>query len=292
VKIAITGTNGRVGGALSDFFRLGGHEVISLRREDVDLCDLSALREALESLDFDAWINPAAMSSPDECERNPVLCDRINTIAPALMADVCRRRDKYLLHFSTDYVFAGDTPGKCHEDAPAHPLNAYGKSKREGELALLSSGARATVLRVSWVYGAQAPAFVEQCVARLQEGADIAAIADKWSIPTAMPDLCHWVEHLLIEQPGALLHGCHSGEPVSWYGIAVAVHEIMRTHGLIDDDGAIVPTLLQDARQFIARRPIHTAMDNHRLSSLLPRPIADWREALERVITARRRDSR
>lgn len=289
MNIVVTGSNGRVGGALVDFFRVSGHEVIPLCRENVDLCDAAALREALESLDFDAWVNPAAMSSPDQCERDPALCQAVNAIAPALMADVCRKRDKYFLHFSTDYVFGGEETGKRGEEDEAHPLNFYGKSKREGELALLSSGARAAVLRVSWVYGARVPAFVEQCMGRLQNGERVEAIADKWSIPTAMPDLCHWVERLLITQPSGTLHGCHSGEPVSWHGIAVAVHEIMRKNGLLDGDTEIVPTALADARQFLARRPIHTAMENQRLSSLLSHPIADWREALERVIGAYKR---
>lgn len=290
MKIVITGSNGRLGGALVDFLRAAGHEVIPLRRHDVDLGQLPALRGALESLDYDAWVNPAAMSSPDACERDPALCHTVNAIAPALMAEVCRKRGKYLMHFSTDYVFAGEEPGKRHEEEEAHPLNVYGRSKREGELALLASGARATVLRVSWVYGARVPAFVEQCQTRLRGGERIEAIADKWSIPTAMPDLCEWVGHLLATQPEALLHACHGGEPVSWHGVALAVHAIMRENGLLAHDAEIVPTALTDATHFLARRPIHTAMESQSLSSLLPHPIADWREALERVITAHKSD--
>jgi dTDP-4-dehydrorhamnose reductase len=289
VNIVVTGSNGRVGGALVDHLRGTGHKVIPLCRQDLDLAHLPALREALESLDYDAWINPAAMSSPDQCERDPSLCHTVNATAPALMADVCRKHDTYFLHFSTDYVFGGEETGKRGEEDEAHPLNVYGKSKRAGELALLSSGARAAVLRVSWVYGARVPAFVEQCMARLQNGERVEAIADKWSIPTAMPDLCRWVEHLLITQPSGILHACPSGEPVSWHGIAVALHEIMRKNGLLDGDAEIVPTALADAGHFLARRPIHTAMENQRLSSLLPHPIADWREALERVIGANKR---
>jgi dTDP-4-dehydrorhamnose reductase len=281
VKIVITGSKGRVGGALVDFLRGACHEVIPLCREDVDLGCHSALRGALESLDYDAWVNPAALSSPDLCERDPALSQAINATAPALMADVCRARDKYLLHFSTDYVFSGKDPGKRTEQDPAEPINHYGRHKREGELAVLASGARATVLRVSWVYGAKVPAFVEQCLQRFASGESTHAIADKWSIPTAMPDLSAWVNFLLTAQPSGVLHGCHSGEPVSWHGIAMALREILPPAS----DCPIHATRLADAKHFAAARPIHTSMENQLLSSLLPCPIDDWREAMRRVIT-------
>jgi len=71
VRIAVTGTNGRVGGALVDFLRHAGHEVIALTRHEIPLDQPNALREAVQSIDVDAWVNPAAMSSPDACERDP-----------------------------------------------------------------------------------------------------------------------------------------------------------------------------------------------------------------------------
>jgi dTDP-4-dehydrorhamnose reductase len=280
VKIVVTGCQGRVGGTLVDFLRRAGHEVIPLGRQEVDLGCTTELRGALDSLDYDAWVNPAALSSPDLCERDPALSQAVNASAPALMADVCCKRDKYLLHFSTDYVFSGQDPGKRTEQDPAEPINHYGRHKREGELAVLASGARATVLRVSWVYGAKVPAFVEQCLQRFASGESIHAIADKWSIPTAMPDLSAWVDFLLNAQPDGMLHGCHSGEPVSWYGIAQTLRELLP----LANEPIIHATRLADAKHFAAARPIHTAMDNQLLSSLLPRPIDDWREAMRRVI--------
>jgi dTDP-4-dehydrorhamnose reductase len=283
VKVVVTGAHGRVGSALVETLEKKGHKVIPLTRHELDLVDLPALAEALRSIDFDAWINPAAVSSPDQCERNADLSRLVNAEAPALMADVCAARGKYFLHFSTDYVFRGDLAHKLTENDIADPLNVYGRQKRMAELAVLSNHPRATVMRVSWVYGGKVPAFVEGCMERLRMGEDIDAIADKWSIPTAMPDLCEWVNFLLHEQPASLLHGCHSGPPVSWYGIALYLSELFGKAS----SSAISPKALADASHFVAPRPIHTAMDNQLLSTMLPSAIADWREVMSRAMNFR-----
>lgn len=280
MRIAVTGSNGRVGGALVDFLRQAGHEVTALTRHDVPLDQEDRLRHAVDSIEVDAWINPAAMSSPDACENDARTSRAVNVVAPAILADGCRRRGRYLLHFSTDYVFSGEEPGKKQECDVTEPVNVYGQHKREAEMAVMKSGARATVLRVSWIYGARVPAFVEQCLQRLSAGEPIHAIADKWSIPTAMPDLCQWVQMLLQQQPTATLHGCHGGEPVSWHGIATHLRQMR----MLTDAAEILATRLADATHFIAKRPVHTAMDNRALSEMLPQPIADWQEAMTRVI--------
>jgi len=281
VKIAITGTRGRVGGALADHLRKAGHDVIALTRQDLPLDHPPLLREAISSVDADCWINPAAMSSPDACEQDPLTSHAVNALAPSIMAQACRQHDRYLLHFSTDYVFSGKDTGKRQELDVTEPINAYGKHKREGEEAVLASGARAAVLRVSWVYGAKVPAFVEQCLQRLSTGETIQAIDDKWSIPTAMPDLCQWVEHILHQQPSDVLHGCHAGDPVSWHGIATHLRD---TH-MPDSASEILATSLAEASHFVAKRPVHTAMAHQLLSGLLPHPIEDWRAAMARVIS-------
>ena len=280
MKVVVTGARGRVGSALVQSLNIEGHDVIPLTRQQCDLADLVALREALHAIDYDAWINPAAVSSPDQCEVNPDLSRMVNADAPSLMANICSKRGKYFLHFSTDYVFRGDLPRKLAEDDMADPINQYGRHKRMGEAAVLSAHPRATVMRVSWIYGALVPAFVERCMELLLKGEDIDAIADKWSIPTAMPDLCDWVNVLLLEQPAALLHGCHGGPPVSWHGIAMYMREFLGK----ETSSIIRSTSLAEASHFTAPRPVYTAMDNQLLSSILPRPISDWREAMSREI--------
>jgi dTDP-4-dehydrorhamnose reductase len=223
------------------------------------------------------------MTSIEACEEDPRMAMRVNSAAPGKIALWAAERKVRVIHFSTDYVFRGDLAHKLTENDIADPLNVYGRQKRMAELAVLSNHPRATVMRVSWVYGGKVPAFVEGCMERLRMGEDIDAIADKWSIPTAMPDLCEWVNFLLHEQPASLLHGCHSGPPVSWYGIALYLSELFGKAS----SSAISPKALADASHFVAPRPIHTAMDNQLLSTMLPSAIADWREVMSRAMNFR-----
>ena len=285
MKLLITGANGRVGSALCAYFLQRGDEVIPVTRADVDLTNLPALRAFLLEKNFDCLINPAAMSAPDQCEQEPELAQRINADAPAVMAEIAQLRGVRMIHFSTDYVFAGDLAGKRRENDCAEPSTVYGRSKLAGEQRVLENApGLASVLRVSWVYGGERPGFVDQVMAQLLAGQSVRAVSDKWSIPTALDDLCEWVSWLSTNSPGGIWHGCHAGEPVSWYALAIAVQETLQAGGWLAPGACVHAQSITEMSQWAARRPIHTAMDSAKLSSHLPRPIVDWRDALRRVI--------
>jgi dTDP-4-dehydrorhamnose reductase len=285
VKLLITGANGRVGSALCRYFLQRGDVVIPVTRAEVDLADLDALRLFLLDQELDCLINPAAMSAPDQCEREPELAQRINADAPAVMAEIAQLRGVRMIHFSTDYVFAGDHAGKRLESQCAEPSTVYGRGKLTGEQRVLKNApGLASVLRVSWVYGGERPGFVDQVMAQLLAGQSVRAVSDKWSIPTALDDLCEWVSWLSTSSPGGIWHGCHAGEPVSWYALAIAVQETLQAGGWLAPGACVHAQSITEMSHWAARRPIHTAMDSAKLSSHLPLPIADWRDALRRVI--------
>ena len=285
MKLLITGANGRVGSALCRYFLQRGDVVIPVTRAEVDLADLDALRLFLLDQELDCLINPAAMSAPDQCEREPELAQRINADAPAVMAEIAQLRGVRMIHFSTDYVFAGDHAGKRLESQCAEPSTVYGRGKLTGEQRVLKNApGLASVLRVSWVYGGERPGFVDQVMAQLLAGQSVRAVSDKWSIPTALDDLCEWVSWLSTSSPGGIWHGCHAGEPVSWYALAIAVQETLQAGGWLAPGACVHAQSITEMSHWAARRPIHTAMDSAKLSSHLPLPIADWRDALRRVI--------
>lgn len=290
MKLLITGANGRVGSALCAYFLQRGDEVIPATRAQVDLADLEALRSFLLDQEFDCLINPAAMSAPDQCEREPELAHRINAEAPEVMAEIAALRGARMIHFSTDYVFAGDQPGKRSEDDAAAPRTVYGRSKLAGERRVCElAPALASVLRVSWVYGGERPGFVDQVMAQLLAGQTVRVVSDKWSIPTALDDLCDWVAWLSDGAHPGLWHGCHAGEPVSWHALACTVQEILQSGGWLAKGDHVHAQSISEMTQWAAQRPIHSAMDSARLSAQLPCAIVDWRQALERVIHARMR---
>ena len=277
MKIAITGTSGRIGHFLAKHFSSNKNQVFCLDRHALDLSAPDQIDATLAKYDFDVLVNPAAISSPDDCERDEKKAHLVNTEAPAAIAAHCAAREKYLIHFSTDYVFSGEQEGKRSEADPAQPLSIYGKTKLAGEQRVLAACPSALNLRVSWIYGAEKMAFVEQMRANLlDETTSPRAIADKFSIPTYMPDLAEWIAVLLEKKPSGTLHACHSGEPVSWHGIACEMLQILQPikHQKIEMQR------LAEISTFLAPRPVHTAMNNEKLQNLLEKPIADWKSIL------------
>jgi dTDP-4-dehydrorhamnose reductase len=282
MRIAITGTTGRVGKALVHHLA-GPHEVIALPRTRLDLA-LPGCENILRELDFDVLLNPAGLTSLEQCEDESLLARRVNADAPAALAGLCRERGVKMLHFSTDYVFDGREPGLRREDEQPSPLSVYGKTKRDGEQAVLAAGA--AVMRISWVFGPEKPAFPDQILDRALAGQDLAAVADKFSRPTFTGDLCEWVgAWLAADSPAGLLHACNGGPVTSWHGMALEILAFLAERGIAAPP--LKALALDEMTAFRAPRPRHTAMDIQRLEALLGTAPRDWREAMRDHLESR-----
>lgn len=284
MRVAITGTTGRVGAALAA--RLATkHEIIPLPRAVCDLADSESLENALDSLDCDVFLNPAAITGLEECEDNPRLAMRVNSAAPGKIALWAAERGVRVIHFSTDYVFPGDTTIPPSESTPPAPVNAYGRSKLAGEHAVLAHPGN-LVIRISWAFGSAKPSFVDQIIAAALAGKPLAAVADKLSLPTSIADLAGWTEFLLQSDATGVLHACNSGPPVSWHGMAVFVVGEMARLGLLNNMPEVAEQTMDRIPCFRAPRPRFTAMDTSRLAALLGHPPRLWPEALAAHVAA------
>ena len=175
-------------------------------------------------------------------------------------------------------MFDGRKPGlRTEEETPA-PLSVYGRTKEEGERGVLAAGG--TVMRVSWVFGPEKPAFPDSIISGALAGRMLSAVADKFSLPAYTPDICDWVEGLLsLGLPPGLFHACNGGPVTSWHGIAVEVVRLL--HERAGLPLRMVKGLpMAEMGAFRAPRPRHTAMATGKLEALLGRPPRDWREAL------------
>ncbi|MFC7337675.1 SDR family oxidoreductase [Haloferula chungangensis] len=282
MKLAISGTSGRVGRALADYFA-PKHEVIELDRTVFDFADPDLISRVGE-IDFDALLNPAAITSLEACEDDPGLARRVNAEVPGELAAMCRESGRRIMHFSTDYVLAGEVPGLHVEEAAVEPCSVYARTKLAGEQLVLDQGG--CVVRVSWVFGPERKAFPDQVIERALAGESLAAVADKTSLPTSTADLAVWVEKLMAAGfPNEVIHACNGGEPVSWHGMAEVIVALMMERGALKELPVIERQLLAEMRAFRAKRPRHTAMATPRLSALLGEPPRDWKVAIrEHVI--------
>lgn len=277
MRVAITGTTGRVGAALARQLA-PRHEIIPLPRAACDFSNPESLQAALDSLDCEVFLNPAALTGLEDCEDDPRLAMRVNSAAPGKIALWAADRGIRMIHFSTDYVFGGETTLPLTEEMATRPVNAYGRSKLAGEMAVLAHAGN-LVLRVSWVFGPEKPSFVDQIFAAALAGEPLAAVADKLSLPTCTTDLARWVDALLDADAQGILHVCNPGPPVSWHGLAEFVVREMTACGLLEPCPDVARLNLDEMPLFRAKRPRFTVMDPGRLSDIVG-GLRPWPEAL------------
>lgn len=282
MRIAVTGTSGRVGRALVN--RLGvNHEVIELPRGVLDLAERGSLVRALDQFDCEVLVNPAGVTGLEACEDDPVMARRVNGEAVGELASWAAARGVRLIHFSTDYVLGGRHSGLQDEEVVPEPLSVYGSSKHAGEQWVLEHAGH-LVIRVSWVFGAEKPSFIDSVFDSALANKPISAVADKYSLPTFTRDLGEWVEKLIELGGTGLVHACNSGVPVSWHGMATVVVREMVACGVIDHLPEIEACKLDEVPWFRAVRPRHTAMATPRLAKLLGESPRPWQQAVAEYV--------
>lgn len=184
MKILLTGKNGQVGFELQRSLAPLGM-VIAMDSSEADLADVGALRQLIQAVKPDVIVNPAAYTAVDKAEAEPERARAINTIAPAVIGEEAERLGALVVHYSTDYVFDGAKQGAYVESDAVAPQNVYGRSKRDGELALQAATARHLILRTSWVVGAHGNNFAKTMLRLAAERDTLAVVADQWGAPTS-----------------------------------------------------------------------------------------------------------
>ena len=283
-RLVILGSSGRLGHALAEKLPRHAH-VFTIPRDRLDLADPRAIHRTLAPLDFDEVLLPAALTGVDHCESHPEEAFAINHRAPGLVAALAAEKNARLTFFSTDFVFDGSRQRPCLETDEAKPISIYGRSKLEGERAVLAASSAHLVIRLSWLYGGSRPAFPEWILQQLLEKEAVSLPAEKTGSPTLVDDV---VDHLIPlldlhhrepEPAFGIYHLANSGT-CSWQAWGQFVATEAYAAGLPLKTRMIEPCSLQDIAAFRARRPIHSALDTAKLRKRLgtaPRP---WDSAL------------
>jgi len=271
---------GRTGQVATELARLlpAGVTARFLGREEADLMEPGACAARIG--DCDAVVNAAAWTAVDRAEAEEAAATVVNGDAPAAMARACAAQGLPFLHVSTDYVFdgAGDRP--CRPDDPTGPLGAYGRSKLAGETGVRGSGARALILRTSWVVSAHGANFVKTMLRLGRERESLNVVADQIGGPTpaaAIADALIVAARAMAQgAPGGTYH--FAGAPdTSWADFA---REIMARAGL----GCAIHDIPTSAYPTPARRPPNSRLDCSALERDFGIPRPDWRAGLDDIL--------
>jgi dTDP-4-dehydrorhamnose reductase len=279
MKIAITGSGGRLGAALARGYR-DHHEVTGLDRFALDLLWPESIEKALRDLDYEVLINAAAVTNVDYCETNQEEAFEVNEAAVRTMAEICREKGARMIHVSTDYVFDGENEGLRSEDDPAKPRSVYGKSKLAGEEALLGADEGFLVVRTSWVFGPDRRSFLDSIIDRAMYFEDAGAIGDKYSTPTYTLDFVSMLEPFLSEiQLGGRLNLCNAGS-CSWREYGQVGLDCASAGGLSFKTRQLAGIPLAEMDQFVAPRPVHTAMSVAKYEKVSGKKARGWEDAV------------
>jgi dTDP-4-dehydrorhamnose reductase len=249
--------------------------VVAATRADLDVTDPAAVRAAVAGADV--VLNAAAWTDVDGAETAEAAATAVNGHAVGLLAAEAGKR---LIHFSTDYVFAGTATTPYPEDAEPAPGNAYGRGKAIGEQAVLAAGG--SVVRTAWLYGAHGSNFVRTMLRLAAERDTVAVVDDQQGPPTWSYALARQAVALAGALAGTIeagraapgvYHGTAAGS-TTWYGLARAV---FAEAGL--DPARVHPTT-SDRFPRPAARPAYSVLGHDRWAGTGVAPLADWRVLL------------
>ncbi|HWD65208.1 MAG TPA: dTDP-4-dehydrorhamnose reductase [Solirubrobacteraceae bacterium] len=225
MRLLITGAGGMLGTDVRRAAGVAGHEVIALARADLDIRDELAVNAAVEASAADVVINCAAYTDVDGAESDSGTAAAINAQAPGSLAAAAAAQNAWILHISSDYVFAGDQDDPYLETDATHPLSVYGATKLEGELAVAGAAPGAhTIIRSSWLFGAAGRCFPDTMLRLAAEREELAVVDDQVGCPTFTGHLAQALVDLAArsDRPVGILH-CAAAGQCSWFGFAQAI---------------------------------------------------------------------
>jgi dTDP-4-dehydrorhamnose reductase len=239
-------------------------EIVAPSHAELPLEAGDRLRDALDRLRPDVFVNAAAFHDVDRCEAEPEQAFAVNAFAVARAAELAGEYGAIFVTVSTDYVFDGETNVPYGEAAAPRPLSLYGMSKLAGEYLVQRSAAHAFIVRTCGLYGAASsaarPALIDRALQDREASAPLRVVDDVYAAPTYAGDLADALKRLVETQRFGLYHAVNAG-PVSWYHFALAAVELAKRKTKVEPISA-------SQWKSAAMRPRFSALDNARLRAL------------------------
>ena len=295
MKVFVTGANGQLGHDCMAELTGRGHEAVGsdIQEESplpapyvrLDITDPDAVRRTIGEIRPDAVIHCAAWTAVDaaEDEENRPAVHAINALGTRYIAEAARAADAKMIYISTDYVFDGrgnrpwEPDDKCYA-----PLNVYGRSKLDGELAVSSILEKYFIVRTAWVFGLNGKNFIRTMISAGKTHDTVRVVNDQTGTPTYTPDLARLLADMAESDRYGYYHATNSerrpGEYISWYDFC---REFYRQYGL---ETKVIPVSTAEYGLSKAARPANSRLDKRKLAEAGFAPLPSWQDAVARYL--------
>ena len=289
MKAFVTGVNGQLGFDCVNELQKRGYEVIGsdVHRDEkkgyvyLDITERDAVMHTIESIKPDVVIHCAAWTAVDAAEdpQNQPKVFAINVDGTRNIAEAVKAVNAKMVYISTDYVFDGKGERPWQPDDKNYaPLNVYGQSKLEGELAVSSLLTKYFIVRIAWVFGVNGKNFIKTMLNVGKTHDTVRVVNDQIGTPTYTYDLARLLVDMVETDKYCYYHATNEGGYISWYDFT---KEIYRQAGM---STAVVPVTTAEYGLSKAARPFNSRLDKSKLVEAGFTPLPDWKDALRRFL--------
>lgn len=281
MKVFVTGVKGQLGYDVVNECKKRGYEVIGVDIEEMDITDANAVERVITAACPDVVVHCAAWTAVDAAEEaeNIPKVRAVNAIGTQNIANVCKILGCKLIYISTDYVFDGQgTKPWMPDQKDYRPLNVYGQTKLEGELAVADTLEKYFIVRIAWVFGLNGKNFIKTMLSVGKKYDTVRVVNDQIGTPTYTYDLARLLVDMAKTEKYGYYHATNEGGYISWYEFAC---EIFRQAGY---PTKVIPVTTQEYGLSKAKRPFNSRLDKSKLVENGFTPLPDWKDALGRYL--------
>ena len=287
MRVFVTGVKGQLGYDVMNELEKQGLEGIGVDIDEMDITDADQVNKVIKEAAPDAVIHCAAYTAVDAAEDNEEICRKVNAQGTENIAKVCEELDIKMMYISTDYVFNGQGERPWEPDDKREPLNVYGQTKYEGELAIEEHVKKFFTVRIAWVFGVNGKNFIKTMLNLGKTHDHLTVVNDQTGSPTYTYDLARLLVDMIETEKYGYYHATNEGGFISWYDFTKEIFrqavELGHTE-YSEDKVEVKPVTTAEYGVSKAARPFNSRLDKSKLVENGFAPLPTWQDALGRYL--------